>query len=282
MACFFASFAVKIPMWPFHTWLPDAHVEAPTAGSVILAGILLKMGGYGFLRFSLGMFPEASEFFLPLIFALSAIAIIYTSLVALAQTDVKKLIAYSSVAHMGIVTIGIFVANQQGIEGAMIQMISHGIVSAALFLCVGVIYDRAHSRDIQFYGGLVNRMPLYATVFMIFTLASIGLPGTSGFIGEFLTIIGAFKFNIYLAIFAATGIILSAVYMLYLYKRMIFGQITNEKLENITDLNLREKIIMITLVIMVIVIGIFPNIFLEPMRLPIKSIIENYEIANAH
>tara|TARA_B100000579_G_scaffold435726_1_gene459725 strand:+ start:1868 stop:3352 length:1485 start_codon:yes stop_codon:yes gene_type:complete len=279
---FFASFAVKIPMWPFHTWLPDAHVEAPTAGSVILAGILLKMGGYGFLRFSLGMFPEASEFFLPLIFALSAIAIIYTSLVALAQTDVKKLIAYSSVAHMGIVTIGIFVANQQGIEGAMIQMISHGIVSAALFLCVGVIYDRAHSRDIQFYGGLVNRMPLYATVFMIFTLASIGLPGTSGFIGEFLTIIGAFKFNIYLAIFAATGIILSAVYMLYLYKRMIFGQITNEKLENITDLNLREKIIMITLVIMVIVIGIFPNIFLEPMRLPIKSIIENYEIANAH
>ncbi len=279
---FFASFAVKIPMWPFHTWLPDAHVEAPTAGSVILAGILLKMGGYGFLRFSLGMFPEASEFFLPLIFALSAIAIIYTSLVALAQTDVKKLIAYSSVAHMGIVTIGIFVANQQGIEGAMIQMISHGIVSAALFLCVGVIYDRAHSRDIQFYGGLVNRMPLYATVFMIFTLASIGLPGTSGFIGEFLTIIGAFKFNIYLAIFAATGIILSAVYMLYLYKRMIFGQITNEKLENITDINLREKIIMITLVIMVIVIGIFPNIFLEPMRLPIKSIIENYEIANAH
>jgi len=277
---FFASFAVKIPMWPFHTWLPDAHVEAPTAGSVILAGVLLKMGGYGFIRFSIGIFPQASEFFLPLIFSLSVIAIIYTSLVALAQTDMKKLIAYSSVAHMGIVTIGIFVVNQQGIEGAMIQMLSHGIVSAALFLCVGVIYDRMHTREISFFGGLVNRMPHYAVVFMIFTLASIGLPGTSGFVGEFLTILGAFKYNAFLAFFAATGIILSAVYMLYLYKRIIFGLQTNEKLIDILDLDLREKIIMISLVFVVIFIGIFPNFFLEPMRLPIETIINNYEIAN--
>ena len=214
---FFASFAVKIPMWPFHTWLPDAHVEAPTAGSVILAGVLLKMGAYGFIRFSIGMLPEASEFFLPLIFSLSAIAIIYTSLVALAQTDMKKLIAYSSVAHMGIVTIGIFVLNQQGIEGAMMQIISHGIVSAALFLCVGIIYDRMHTREINFYGGLVNRMPRYSVVFMIFMLSSVGLPGTSGFVGEFLVILGAFKFSSFIAIGAASGIILSAVYMLYLY-----------------------------------------------------------------
>ena len=278
---FFASFAVKIPMWPFHTWLPDAHVEAPTAGSVILAGVLLKMGGYGFIRFSLGMLPEASEFFLPLIYTLSVIAIIYTSFVALAQTDIKKLIAYSSVAHMGIVTIGIFVANQQGLEGAMIQMISHGIVSAALFLCVGVIYDRAHSREIIYYGGLVNRMPLYATSLMIFTLASVGLPGTSGFIGEFLTIVGAFKVNIYLAFFAATGIVLSAVYMLYLYKRIIFGSLSNEKIKNIMDLNIREKIIMISLIAVVILIGIYPNLFLEPMRLPIEILINNYEAANA-
>ena len=277
---FFASFAVKIPMWPFHTWLPDAHVEAPTAGSVILAGVLLKMGGYGFIRFSIGIFPEASEFFSPFIFSLSVIAIIYTSLVALAQTDIKKLIAYSSVAHMGIVTIGIFVVNHQGLEGAMIQMLSHGVVSAALFLSVGVIYDRMHTRDIDFFGGLVNRMPIYAVVFMIFTLASIGLPGTSGFIGEFLTIVGAFKVNTFLAFFAATGIILSAVYMLFLYKRIIFGNITNDKLKNILDLNLREKIIMIPLIIVIIIIGIFPNIFLEPMRLPIENIINNYEIAN--
>ncbi|SVC55138.1 uncharacterized protein METZ01_LOCUS307992, partial [marine metagenome] len=246
---FFASFAVKIPMWPFHTWLPDAHVEAPTAGSVILAGVLLKMGAYGFIRFSIGMFPEASEFFLPLIFSLSVIAIIYTSLVAFAQTDMKKLIAYSSVAHMGIVTIGIFVLNQQGIEGAMMQILSHGIVSAALFLCVGIIYDRMHTRKINFYGGLVNRMPKYAVVFMIFVLASIGLPGTSGFIGEFLTILGAFKHNTFLAFFATTGIILSAAYMLYLYKRIIFGLQTNEKLKDILDLDLREMIIMIPLII---------------------------------
>ena len=277
---FFASFAVKIPMWPFHTWLPDAHVEAPTAGSVILAGVLLKMGGYGFIRFSLGIFPAASAYFYPLIFFLSVIAIIYTSLVALAQTDMKKLIAYSSVAHMGIVTIGIFVVNQQGMEGAMMQMLSHGVVSAALFLCVGIIYDRMHNRDIKFYGGLVNRMPFYAVAFMIFTLASIGLPGTSGFIGEFLTILGAFKFNTFLAFFAATGVILSAIYMLYLYKRVIFGIITNEKLKSILDLNLREKIIMIPLIIVVILMGIYPNIFLEPMRLPIENIINNYQIAN--
>ena len=277
---FFASFAVKIPMWPFHTWLPDAHVEAPTAGSVILAGVLLKMGAYGFIRFSIGMLPEASEFFLPLIFSLSVIAIIYTSLVALAQTDMKKLIAYSSVAHMGIVTIGIFVLNQQSIEGAMMQMISHGIVSAALFLCVGVVYDRMHTREINFYGGLVNRMPQYAVVFMIFMLASVGLPGTSGFVGEFLVILGAFKFNTFLAFFTSTGIILSVVYMLYLYKRLFFGFIENEKLKEILDLDLRETIIMIALIIVVILIGIFPNIFLDPMRLPIEIIINNYEIAN--
>ena len=278
---FFASFAVKIPMWPFHTWLPDAHVEAPTAGSVILAGVLLKMGGYGFIRFSIGMLPEASQFYLPLVYIMSVIAIIYTSLVALAQTDIKKLIAYSSVAHMGIVTIGIFLVNQQGLEGAMIQMLSHGIVSAALFLCVGIIYDRAHTRDIDYYGGLVNRMPIYAFCFMIFTLASVGLPGTSGFIGEFLTIVGAFKVSIYLAFFAASGIVLSAVYMLYLYKRMIFGVLFNEKLKEIMDLNIREKIIMFSLIVVVILMGIYPNLFLDPMRLPIEIIISNYETANA-
>ena len=279
---FFASFAVKIPMWPFHTWLPDAHVEAPTAGSVILAGVLLKMGGYGFIRFSIGMLPEATKYFSPLIMSLSIVAIIYTSLVALAQTDMKKLIAYSSVAHMGMVTIGIFLVNQQGIEGAMIQMISHGIVSAALFLCVGVIYDRMNNREIAFYGGLVNKMPQYSVAFMIFMLASVGLPGTSGFIGEFLIILGAFKYNTFVAFFATSGIILGAVYMLFLYKNIIFGTITNEKLKDILDLNFREKIILYPLIIMVIVIGIFPNIFLSPMRLPIELIISNFEIANAN
>ena len=278
---FFASFAVKIPMWPFHTWLPDAHVEAPTAGSVILAGVLLKMGGYGFIRFSLGMLPEASSYFSPLIMSLSIVAVIYTSLVALAQTDIKKLIAYSSVAHMGLVTIGIFVVNSQGLEGAMIQMISHGVVSGALFLCVGVIYDRMHTRDINFYGGLINRMPVYATVFMIFMLGSVGLPGTSGFVGEFLVIVGAFKYSSIVVIGAATGIVLSAVYMLFLYKRIIFGMMTNDKLSEILDLNNREKIILIPLAIAVILIGIFPNIFIEPMRLPLESIILNYEFANA-
>ena len=277
---FFASFAVKIPMWPFHTWLPDAHVEAPTAGSVILAGVLLKMGGYGFIRFSIGMLPLATDYFIPLIMTLSIIAIIYTSLVALAQTDIKKLIAYSSVAHMGIVTIGIFLVNQQGLEGAMMQMISHGIVSAALFLCVGVIYDRMHTREISFYGGLVKRMPLYATVFMIFMLGSVGLPGTSGFVGEFLVIIGAFKFSSYVVIGAAFGIILSAVYMLYLYKRIIFGEITNVKLSEIIDINTREKLILIPLAISVIIMGVFPNIFLDPMRLSLELIITNYELAN--
>ena len=278
---FFASFAVKIPMWPFHTWLPDAHVEAPTAGSVILAGVLLKMGGYGFIRFSLGMLPEASEYFAPLIMALSIIAIVYTSLVALAQTDIKKLIAYSSVAHMGIVTIGIFVVNSQGLEGAMIQMISHGVVSAALFLCVGVIYDRMHTREIDFYGGLVTRMPIYSTVFMVFMLGSVGLPGTSGFIGEFLVIVGAFKYSSFVVVGAALGIIFSAVYMLYLYKRIIFGLIKNDKLAEILDLNTREKIILIPLAIAVVMIGIFPNIFIDPMRLSIDLIISNYDLANA-
>ena len=277
---FFASFAVKIPMWPFHTWLPDAHVEAPTAGSVILAGVLLKMGGYGFIRFSIGMLPEASLYFTPFIIILSAIAIIYTSLVALAQTDMKKLIAYSSVAHMGMVTIGIFIVNQQGLEGAMIQMISHGIVSAALFLIVGIIYDRMHTREINFYGGLVNLMPRYSVVFMIIMLASVGLPGTSGFIGEFLIILGAFKYNTFVALVAALGIVLGAIYMLYLYKNIIFGVVNNEKLKDILDLDLREKLILYPLVVLVLIIGIFPNIFLEPMRQSVEIIVTNYEIAN--
>ena len=277
---FFASFAVKIPMWPFHTWLPDAHVEAPTAGSVILAGVLLKMGGYGFIRFSLGMLPEATAYFIPFIMVLSIIAIIYTSFVALAQSDIKKLIAYSSVAHMGIVTIGIFLVNQQGLEGAMLQMLSHGVVSAALFLCVGVIYDRMHTRQISFYGGLVNKMPFYSAVFMIFMLASVGLPGTSGFVGEFLVVVGAFRFSSLIAIGAALGIILSAVYMLYLYKRIIFGTIVNQKLNDILDLDFREKLILIPLVVSVLLIGIFPNIFLDPMRQSIETIITNFEIAN--
>ena len=278
---FFFSFAIKVPLFPLHTWLPDAHVQAPTAGSVILAGVLLKMGGYGFIRFSVGMLPEATELFIPFIMTLSIIAVIYTSLVALAQTDIKKLIAYSSVAHMGIVTIGIFLVNQQGLEGAMMQMISHGLVSAALFLCVGVIYDRMHTREIEFYGGLVQRMPLYATVFMIFMLGSVGLPGTSGFVGEFLVIVGAFKVSSYVVIGAAFGIILSAVYMLYLYKRIIFGTITNDKLVDILDINLREKIILIPLAISVIILGIFPNLFLDPMRLSLEVVISNYEVANA-
>ena len=278
---FFSSFAVKTPMWPVHTWLPDAHVEAPTAGSVLLAAILLKMAGYGFIRFSIGLFPVASEYFVSLVYVLSIIAIIYTSLVALMQDDMKKLIAYSSVAHMGFVTLGIFTMTQQGIEGSIIQMISHGLISAALFLCVGVIYDRMHTRDINFYGGLVNRMPIYATVFMIFMLGSVGLPGTSGFIGEFLVIVGAFKYSSIVVIGSATGVVLSAVYMLYLYKRIIFGEMSNEKLSEILDLNNREKIILIPLAIAVIFIGIFPNIFIEPMRLPLESIIFNYEFANA-
>ncbi len=248
---FFASFAVKMPMWPVHTWLPDAHVEAPTAGSVILAGILLKMGGYGFLRFSLPMFPDASAYFTPLVFALSVIAVVYTSLVAFRQTDIKKLIAYSSVAHMGLVTMGIFSGNAQGEQGAIYQMISHGVISGALFLCVGVIYDRMHTREIAFYGGLVNRMPWYAATFMLFTMGNVGLPGTSGFPGEILTMVGAYGASTWTAIVAASGVILSAVYMLTMYRRVVFGEITNPKLAAITDLDWREVAIF-ALVILVL------------------------------
>lgn len=256
---FFASFAVKMPMWPFHTWLPDAHVEAPTAGSVILAGILLKMGGYGFLRFSLPMFPEASELFAPLVFAMSVVAIIYTSLVAMVQEDIKKLIAYSSVAHMGFVTMGIFALNEQGIQGALFQMISHGIVSGALFLCVGVVYDRMHTREIKAYGGLVHRMPLYAAIFMIFTMANVGLPGTSGFVGEFLTLMGAFQANTWVALLATTGVILSACYALWLYRQVIFGPLEKENLKTITDVNARELIVLVPLVLLTIFFGVYPS-----------------------
>ncbi|MDB5735638.1 MAG: NADH-quinone oxidoreductase subunit [Alphaproteobacteria bacterium] len=256
---FFASFAVKMPMWPVHTWLPDAHVEAPTAGSVILAGIMLKMGGYGFLRFSLPMFPSATEMFAPLVFALSVIAIIYTSLVALAQEDMKKLIAYSSVAHMGFVTMGIFTLNHQGVEGGIFQMLSHGVVSGALFLCVGVVYDRMHTRDIAAYGGLVSRMPLYAAFFMVFTLANVGMPGTSGFIGEFLTMLGAFLHNSWIAIFSATGVILSAAYALYLYRRVIFGALVKPSLKTMKDLTPREIALLAPLVVITILLGIYPK-----------------------
>ena len=256
---FFASFAVKIPMWPVHTWLPDAHVEAPTAGSVILAGVLLKMAGYGFIRFSLGMFPIASSYFAPLIFTLSIIAIIYASLIALVQKDMKKLIAYSSVAHMGFVTLGIFTFTLQGIEGAMIQMISHGIVSAALFLCVGVVYDRIHTREIERYGGLVNRMPLYSFVFMIFIMGSIGLPGTSGFVGEFLVLLAIFSVNTYFAVFATTGVVLAAAYSLWLYRKVIFGSLIKEDLLEILDLSRREIIILFPLAFLTIFFGFYPQ-----------------------
>ncbi len=256
---FFASFAVKMPMWPVHTWLPDAHVEAPTAGSVILAGILLKMGGYGFLRFSLPMFPVATEMFAPMVFTMSIIAIIYTSLVALAQEDMKKLIAYSSVAHMGFVTMGIFTVNHQGIEGGIFQMISHGVVSGALFLCVGVVYDRLHTRDIAAYGGLVNRMPMYAACFLVFTLANVGLPGTSGFVGEFLTMLGAFLHNSWIAIFAATGVVLSAAYALFLYRRIVFGALVKPSLKTMQDLTPREITLLAPLVIITIAMGVYPK-----------------------
>ena len=256
---FFSSFAVKTPMWPVHTWLPDAHVEAPTAGSVLLAAILLKMAGYGFIRFSIGLFPVASEYFVPLVYVLSIIAIIYTSLVALMQDDMKKLIAYSSVAHMGFVTLGIFTMTQQGIEGSIIQMISHGLISAALFLCVGVIYDRRHTRQIKDYGGLVSVMPKYAILFMIFTLGAVGLPGTTGFVGEFLILLGAFKKSFIVAIFASIGVILSAAYMLWLYRRVVFGKIVNADLKNIVDLNKSEKIILWTLAIPSIFYGFYPE-----------------------
>jgi NADH-quinone oxidoreductase subunit M len=278
---FFASFAVKMPMWPVHTWLPDAHVEAPTAGSVILAGVLLKFGGYGFLRFSLPMFPIASADFTPLIFGLSIIAIIYTSLVALAQEDMKKLIAYSSVAHMGFVTMGAFAANIQAVEGAIVQMLSHGVVSAALFLIVGVVYDRIHSREIDDYGGLVHRMPSYALVFMVFMLASVGLPGTSGFVGEFLILAGTFQVNAWVALLAATGVILSAVYMLYLYRRVIFGELTKESLAAIRDMNGREIAVFAPLLIIVFVMGIYPQPFLDVMHVSVENLIERYDSALA-
>jgi NADH-quinone oxidoreductase subunit M len=274
---FFASFAVKMPMWPVHTWLPDAHVEAPTAGSVILAGILLKMGGYGFLRFSLPMFPLASDMFAPLVFTLSVIAIIYTSLVALVQTDIKKLIAYSSVAHMGFVTMGIFALNQQGIQGGIFQMISHGIVSGALFLCVGVIYDRMHTRDIAAYGGLVNRMPLYAVAFLIFTMANVGLPGTSGFVGEFLSLVGAYRANTWVAFFAATGVILSAGYALYLYRRVVFGALEKESLKTISDLNMKEVAVLLPLVILTILFGIYPAPIMDITAASVDNLVKTVE-----
>ncbi len=270
---FFASFAVKMPMWPVHTWLPDAHVEAPTAGSVILAGVLLKLGGYGFIRFSLPMFPLASADLAPFVFTLSVIAIIYTSLVALVQEDMKKLIAYSSVAHMGYVTMGIFAANEQGLQGAIYQMLSHGIVSAALFLCVGVIYDRLHTREIAAFGGLVNNMPKYAVAFMVFTMANIGLPGTSGFIGEFLTLIGVFQVNTWVALFATTGVILSASYALYLYRRVIFGKLDKESLKALLDLSPREKLILYPMIALTVFFGFYPSPILNTTAAAVEALV---------
>jgi NADH-quinone oxidoreductase subunit M len=276
---FFASFAVKMPMWPVHTWLPDAHVQAPTAGSVILAGILLKLGGYGFLRFSLPMFPLASDMFAPFVFALSVIAIIYTSLVAMMQEDIKKLIAYSSIAHMGYVTMGIFAANTQGVQGAIFQMISHGFVSGALFLCVGVIYDRLHTREIAAYGGLVNNMPKYALAFMVFTMANVGLPGTSGFIGEFLTLIGVFRANTWVALFAATGVILSAAYALWLYRRVVFGALEKESLKSLLDLSAREKLVLYPLIALTIFFGVYPAPILDATAASVDHLVNNYSAA---
>ena len=273
---FFTSFAVKTPMWPVHTWLPDAHVEAPTSGSVILAAILLKMAGYGFIRFSIGFFPVASHYFAPLIFTLSIIGIIYTSLVALMQKDMKKLIAYSSVAHMGFVTIGIFAFNSQGIEGSIFQMISHGIVSAALFLSVGVIYDRMHTREIADYGGVVNTMPKYSIFFMVFILASLGLPGTSGFVGEFLVLIGVFKVNYLVSLLAATGVVLSACYSLWLYRRVVFGDVTNDNVRSLKDINKFEVMTLLPLLILTIVLGIFPNIILDTISTSVENVVTIY------
>ncbi len=278
---FFASFAVKMPMWPLHTWLPDAHVQAPTAGSVVLAAILLKMGGYGFLRFSLPMFPVGADVLTPLVFWLSAIAIVYTSLVALVQEDMKKLIAYSSVAHMGYVTMGIFAGNQQGIDGAIFQMISHGFISGALFLCVGVIYDRMHTREIDAYGGLVNRMPAYALIFMLFTMANVGLPGTSGFIGEFLTLMGIFQVNTWIAAIATSGVILSAAYALWLYRRVVMGDLIKESLKTITDMSKRERAIFAPLVIATILFGVYPAPILDTIGPSVEALVSNYQTALA-
>ncbi len=279
---FFASFAVKMPMWPVHTWLPDAHVQAPTAGSVVLAAILLKMGGYGFLRFSLPMFPVASDLMGEFVMWLSVIAIIYTSLVALVQEDMKKLIAYSSVAHMGYVTMGIFAANQQGVDGAIFQMVSHGFISGALFLCVGVIYDRMHTREIDAYGGLVNRMPAYALVFMLFTMANVGLPGTSGFVGELLTLIGVFQVNTWIAVFAATGVILSAAYALWLYRRVVFGDLIKESLKSITDMTPRERWIFAPLIVMTLLLGVYPSLALDVIGPSVENLVHNYDLALEH
>ena len=276
---FFSSFAVKMPMWPVHTWLPDAHVEAPTAGSVILAAILLKMAGYGFLRFSLPMFPIASEYFTPLIYALSIIAIIYTSLVALMQDDMKKLIAYSSVAHMGYVTLGIFTFTKQGIEGSIFQMISHGLISAALFLCVGVVYDRLHSRMISTYGGLVNYLPKYSFLFVVFALAGLGLPGTSGFLGEFLVLAGTFQKNYLISMLATFGVVLGAAYMLWLTKRVIFGNTNNNDIKNLKDINALEALMLITLGILVILFGFYPSPLMDTLNISVNNLISNYEIA---
>jgi NADH-quinone oxidoreductase subunit M len=277
----FASFAVKVPMWPVHTWLPDAHVDAPTAGSVILAGVLLKMGGYGFLRFSLPMLPEASHYFAPLVFGLSVIAVIYTSLVALVQNDMKKLIAYSSVAHMGFVTIGVFAATQQAVQGAIFQMLSHGVGSAALFLCVGVVYDRLHTREIDRYGGLVNNMPMYAFVFMVFMLASVGLPGTAGFVGEFLTLTGTFQVNTWVALLASTGVVLGAAYMLLLYRRVVYGELTKDDVKAMMDLEPREIAIFAPLVIVIMWMGIYPMSFLDVMDESVAHLLKNYHDALA-
>ena len=276
---FFASFAVKVPMWPVHTWLPDAHVEAPTAGSVILAGILLKMGGYGFIRFSLPMFPLASSFFTPLIFTLSVIAVIYTSLVALAQVDMKKLVAYSSIHHMGFVTMGTFAVTSEAVQGAVIQMLSHGLVSGALFLCVGVLYDRLHTHEIARFGGLVERMPAYAFVFMVFTLANVGLPGTSGFVGEFLILLGTFRVSTLYCTLAATGMFLGVAYMLYLYRRVIFGTITRADLRGMLDLSPREKAVFAPLLILVLWMGIYPNSFLRPIQASVDHLVQQVTAA---